>query len=259
VFRVSDRHFGYLDGVPDGCAVNRIAEWIRNRSSAPFFGMFWTMQTHFPYFVSEEPRDFGVRNSDLNRYLNALRETDRAVGQLLGALEQQQVLDSTLVVVVGDHGEAFGQHGHYVHGVDLYDEEVHVPLMLINRRLFHGETDSTLGGLIDVAPTILDLLGDPSPASWQGRSLFDRDRPGRAYLFTSRSKVLFGYRDGTHKFIYDAGSNAKELYDLQVDPGESRNVAGASRGLVLLGEQRLAAWVQYQRQFFKDVLVPDAR
>jgi len=221
--------------------------------------MFWTMQTHFPYFLTDEPRDFGVRNSDLNRYLNALRETDRALGQLLAALEQQQVLDSTLVVVVGDHGEAFGQHGHYVHGVDLYDEEIHVPLMLINRRLFHGETDSTLGGLIDVAPTILDLLGDPLPASWQGQSLFGRDRPGRAYLFTSRSRVLFGYRDAVRKVIYDAGTNTMELYDLQADPGESLNVAGGSPDSVSVARQRLAAWVQYQQRFFKDILVPDAR
>jgi len=258
-FQAPDRHFVYLDGAADACAVSRVAEWTRDRSSAPFFGMFWTMQTHFPYFLTDEPRDFGVRNSDLNRYLNALRETDRALGQLLAALEQQQVLDSTLVVVVGDHGEAFGQHGHYVHGVDLYDEEIHVPLMLINRRLFHGETDSTLGGLIDVAPTILDLLGDPLPASWQGQSLFGRDRPGRAYLFTSRSRVLFGYRDAVRKVIYDAGTNTMELYDLQADPGESLNVAGGSPDSVSVARQRLAAWVQYQQRFFKDILVPDAR
>jgi lipoteichoic acid synthase len=259
VFRASDRHWAYLDGAPDECAINRVAEWVREPSGAPFFGVFWTIQTHFPYFLTEEPKEFGVRNSDLNRYLNALRETDRAVGKLLAALEHQQVLDSTLVVVVGDHGEAFGQHGHYVHGVDLFEEEIRIPMMLINRRLFHGETDSTLGGIIDVAPTILDLLGEPSPRSWQGRSLFDRDRTGRVYLFTARSRVLFGYREGARKFIYDAGTNTTELYDLQADPEESRSVASGSPGIALLGQQRLAAWVQYQQRFFKDVLVPDAR
>jgi arylsulfatase A-like enzyme len=169
------------------------------------------------------------------------------------------VLDSTLVVVVGDHGEAFGQHGHYVHGVDLYEEEVHVPLMLINRRLFHGETDSTLGGMIDVAPTILDLLGATPPASWQGRSLFDSLRTRRVYLFTSRSRVLFGYREGNQKFIYDAGSNSAELYDLVKDPAESSNVIAAWPGTAQAGRERLAAWVQFQRRFLADVLVPDAR
>ncbi len=259
VFRAPDKLFAYLDGAPDACAVNRIAEWVADRSGAPFFSVFWTMQTHFPYFLTEAPAEFGSGNSDMNRYLSALRETDRALGELLAAMARQQVLDSTLVVVVGDHGEAFGQHGHYVHGVDLYEEEIHVPLMLINRRLFHGETDSTLGGMIDVAPTILDLLGDPSPGSWQGRSLFDSDRTGRVYLFTARSSVLFGYREGARKFIYDAGANATELYDLQADPGESLNVASGSPGVALLGERRLAAWVQYQQRFFKDVLVPEAR
>lgn len=259
VFRAPDKHFIYLDGAPDACAVNRIAEWVPDRTGAPFFAVFWTMQTHFPYFLTEPPAELGAGSSDMNRYLSALRETDRALGELLAALARQHVLDSTLVVVVGDHGEAFGQHGHYVHGVDLYEEEVHVPLMLINGRLFHGETDSTLGGLVDVAPTILDLLGRAPPASWQGRSLFDNDRTGRVYLFTSRSKVLFGYREGSRKLIYDAGTNTTELYDLHTDPAESVNVAAAWPGAVVLGRQRLAAWVQFQRRFFQDVLVPDTR
>jgi lipoteichoic acid synthase len=184
---------------------------------------------------------------------------NRALGKLLAALERQRVLDSTLVVVIGDHGETFGQHRHYVHGVDLYDEEIHVPLMLINPRFFHGETDATLGGLIDVAPTILDILGVPPPVSWQGRSLFDGDRSGRVYLFTPRSRVLFGYRDEFRKFIYDAGTNMTEMYDLQSDPRESVNIAGGSPGIAALARQRLATWVQYQQGFFKDVLVPDAR
>lgn len=259
VFRGSDKLWPYLDGAPDECATSRVAAWVHDGSGAPFFGVFWTMQTHFPYFLTGEPAELGGSNADMNRYLSALRETDRALGELLAALERQQVLDSTLVVVLGDHGEAFGQHGHYVHGVDLFEEEVHVPLMLINRQLFHGETDSTLGGLIDVAPTLLDLLGGAPPPSWQGRSLFDRDRTGRVYLFTSRSKVLFGYREGDRKVIYDAGANTTELYDVEADPGESLNMAGGSPGVALLGQQRLAAWVQFQRRFFKDVLVPDAR
>lgn len=258
VFRASDRLWQYLDGAPDACAVDPIVEWTGD-GSAPFFGVFWTGQTHFPYFVTGSAGEFGVRDADLNRYLGALRETDRAIGDLLARLERRGVLDSTLVVVVGDHGEAFGQHGHYVHGVDLYEEEVHVPLMLINRRLFHGETDSTLGGMIDVAPTILDLLGAAPPASWQGRSLFDSLRTPRVYLFTSRSKVLFGYREGDQKFIYDAGSNRAELYDLAEDPAESSNVIAAWPGTARAGRERLAAWVQFQRRFLADVLVPDAR
>lgn len=126
-------------------------------------------------------------------------------------------------------------------------------------RIQRDPTGATLGGLLDVAPTILDLLGRASPASWQGRSLFDGDRTGRVYLFTSRSKVLFGYERGAASSSTMRGANTTELYDLEADPGESVNVAGRSPGVALLGQQRLAAWVQFQRRFFQDVLVPDAR
>jgi len=97
------------------------------------------------------------------------------------------------------------------------------------------------------------------PKLWQGRSLFDGDRTGRAYLFTSRSRLLFGYREGVRKVIYDAGGNATELYDLQADPAETRNLAGKELDVVQQARQRLAAWAQYQQGFLKDYLVPDAR
>ena len=71
--------------------------------------------------------------------------------------------------------------------------------------------------------------------------------------------MLFGYRDESRKFIYDAGTNSTEVYDLQSDPRESFNVAAASSGMAALAQQRRAAWVQYQQCFFKDVLVSDAR
>ncbi len=259
VFRGSDKEWPYLDGIADECAAKEVGTWAGQRSAAPFFSVFWTMQTHFPYFLTRPATEFGVPDSTMNRYLNALRETDQAVGALLAGLERRGLLDSTLVVVLGDHGEAFGQHKHFVHGVDLYEEEVHVPLMLINPQLFHGETDSTVGGVVDIAPTIMDILGRPLPQSWQGRSLFDGGRSGRAYLFTPRSEVLFGYREGQRKFIYDASNNVPELYDLKADPAELVNIAAGSPAYTQQAERRLAAWVQYQGRFFKDVLVPDAR
>jgi arylsulfatase A-like enzyme len=241
----------------DACLSAAFGAWLDASPARPFFAMLWTIQTHYPYFAPGPTTDFGVRDTMLNRYLNALHQSDRAVGGLMRMLDERRLLDSTLVVVVGDHGEAFRQHGQIVHRL-LYEEDVHIPLLLVNRRLFHGETDSVVGGMIDLAPTVLDLLGYPLPERWQGASLFDPGRSGRVYLFGPYSG-LFGYRDGSRKLIYQALNDSTELYDLATDPGERVNLAPHSPEAVREGGERLAAWVQFQNRFLKDRLVPSAR
>ncbi|TGR89203.1 hypothetical protein EN834_36835, partial [bacterium M00.F.Ca.ET.191.01.1.1] len=72
----------------------------------------------------------------------------------------------------GDHGEAFGEHDDYVHASAIYEENVHIPLIMINKHLFHDQVVQSVGGIVDIAPTILDILGLPLPKQWQGRSLF---------------------------------------------------------------------------------------
>ena len=224
--------------------------WIREPRE-PFFALLWTVQTHWPYTAPESPPVTGKTDSSsvrLARYLGALRETDRSLGRLLGSLADRALLDSTLVVVAGDHGEAFGQHDNAFHRL-LYEEEVRVPLLLINSRLFHGERDTVPGGLMDVAPTVLDLLGDPLPEEWQGRSLFDPGRPARVYLFGPYSG-LFGFREGSRKVIFDPIANETQLYDLSADPHETVNLAANHPQAVQEARERLAAWVQYLERFY---------
>jgi arylsulfatase A-like enzyme len=249
VFLASTHEWPFADGIQDGCVVNAMLRWIGTRDRRPFAAMLWTMQTHYPYFISGPEGDHAVRGSPLNRYLTALHEGDSAFGELMRGLERQGLRDSTLVVVLGDHGEAFGEHTHSAHHL-LYEEDVRIPLLLINPRLFHGERDTTMGGMIDIAPTLLDLLGDSLPSRWQGRSLFDPDRSGRVYFFAPFSTVYFGYREGSRKLIYDAGLNTGQIFDLSVDPGETTDLAARKPEAVASGRDRLAAWARYQRDYY---------
>jgi len=191
----------------------------------------------------------------LNRYLNALSHADKVLGKLLRWLENQNLIDSTLVVIVGDHGEAFGRHGHWVHATNLYEEGVHVPLIMINRMLFSGEEYSTIGGLIDIAPTIMDMLNFPLPEKWQGRSLFSNNRVNRVYFFAPWSNYLFGFRQDNYKFIFDASNNKYEIYDLDKDSQETRNLTEQLPDFVKDGTQRLAAWVQFQNKLLNDLML----
>ncbi len=247
-----------LDSSDDECIVDAFSRWVGGSPSEPFFAVLWTMMTHQPYFVGGAERDFGVADPAFNRYLNALRHSDQMLGKLLGVLRDLRLDDSTLLVVLGDHGETFGQHGERGHG-DIYETSLHVPLILVNATLFHGERSAVLGGLQDVAPTVLDVLGAAPPPAWQGRSLFRPDRPTRVYFFAPFGNHLFGFREGDLKFIFDATDDRFEVYDVTRDPAETRNLAKKIPGETAMALQRIAAWIQYQDRMMNDLLGEEAR
>lgn len=247
-----------LDAADDECIVDAFIAWLGKTQPQPFSGVLWTMMTHYPYFPASAETDYGVSDPDLNRYLNALHHTDQVLGKLLSALRSLDLDESTLVVVVGDHGETFGQHGQRIHG-DVYEPSLHVPLILINPRLFHGERVSVLGGLIDLAPTILDILGiAPSPL-WQGRSLFRSDRTGRVYFFFPFGDHLFGFREGDRKVIDHATEDRFEIYDLANDPAETKNLAPGMPNEVSIARERIAAWLQYQDRMMSRLIAERTR
>jgi lipoteichoic acid synthase len=235
-------------GVDDACSADALTNWIAKRPDQPFFGMLWTMMTHFPYFSSGSEIDYGVGDDKFNRYLNALHADDAAFGRIMRRLDDMGLLDATLVIALGDHGEAFGRHGQYVHASKINEENVHIPLLLINRRLFSGQESTVIAGMADLAPTVMDLLDLALPGDWQGRSLFAEDRSPRTYFFAPWADLLFGYREGDRKFIFNATTNQFEVYDLLRDPNEMRNLINEMPGVQKIILQRMAAWVQYQNR-----------
>src|SRR6266571_1574819 len=115
----------------------------------------------------------GAGDSDEQRYLNALKYGDRALGELRSGLRDRGLDGNTLYVVFGDHGEAFGQHdGNFGHTFFVYDENVHVPYVIAAPGLIEDKIRiPSAASLIDTAPTILDLLGLDVPEKLQGTSL----------------------------------------------------------------------------------------
>ena len=259
ILRASSERFPLLDGVDDMCTAEAFRSWLPETAGVPFFAVFWTMMTHFPYFAAGPERSYGVSDRSFNRYLNGLARSDEALGSVLDALAARGLARSTLVVVLGDHGETFGQHHQRGHGLRVYEENLHIPLVLICPDLFRGERLATVGGMIDVAPTALDVLGYPAPAPWQGRSLFRDDRSGRVYFYAPFGPSLFGLRDGDRKVIFDADQGETEVYDLAADPLERANRAADSPELARAGGDRLAAWAQYQEKYLRDVVGGAAR
>ena len=242
------------DGADDECIVNDFKKWVSEDHSKPFFSVLWTYQTHYPYFLTVKKELDYVHNSEFNRYLNALNHTDAVIGKLLKFLEEKNMMDSTLVVIVADHGEAFGQHGQTGHASELYEENVHVPLIFINPVLFKGERNPVIAGHIDLAPTIFSMLQIPPPSTWQGECLLDESKTPRTYFYAPWSDFLFGYRDRNIKFIYNATRNSHEAYDLTSDPHEKKNSIPGRKDYEQEGQQRLASWVQYHDQYMRQML-----
>lgn len=246
-----NKEWGPLDGVNDECTARELRAWISEHRSKKFFAMMWTYQTHYPYYTTGERRDIEVHDSTLNRYLNAVHHSDRVLQQVIEGLKEDGLFDSTLVVVVGDHGEAFGRHGQTTHASMIYEENVHVPCFFINPA-FSGEWNESIGGLSDIAPTILSLMGIDAPADWQGTSLFEAGAARRTYFFCPWSDYLYGYREGDRKYVYNATKDVTEVYDLKKDPFEQHNIATEAE--VKLCHQKLAGWVQWQDRYMKKVL-----
>jgi len=166
----------------------------------------------------------------VDRYDSALRKTDGVIGKLVETLRQEGLLDKTLLVVTGDHGENFFEHQRLVHGGDfIYNEVLSVPLIMSNEKAFpKRKSIDDFVETIDIFPTILEILQVKDvPArtlqQLQGESILIR-RPNNSILSENQNhtkvKILFqGW-----SYIYDWGSGGRELYDLRNDPGEKINV-----------------------------------
>jgi arylsulfatase A-like enzyme len=247
-------------GGEDRLLVDAILRFLDQEPGRPFFVMAWTSATHHPYepgprleaqledFFAGREEPFDAWN--MNRYLNLVKEADRQLGRLFAGLRERGLDGETLLVLTGDHGEAFGEpHSAWGHGSRLYDEFVKVPFYVWSPRLIaKGRRLKTVGSHVDLNPTVADLVGLPADTSWHGRSLFDRTRSPRAYFYAAHDDYRLGVREGERKYIYNATTGRDQLFDLATDPDEQQNLAAQFPEECRRLRQRLAAWREYVRR-----------
>lgn len=209
----------------------------------------------------------------IDRYDAKILHNDWSLEQLVGKLKQLGLLSNTLIIVVSDHGDEFWEHGWTGHGQSLYQELAHGVLLMWNPKLIPASTRvSEPVQLIDVMPTVLDLLGLKIPDVVQGQSLapFAVGRPfqRRGPVMTSRSAHPYGQRnelapenhidsvarlDATWKLIYrekgdSVGLTKIELYDRRTDPGDAKNVAAQHPQQVDQMMAEIVKWMDAQKQ-----------
>jgi lipoteichoic acid synthase len=215
----------------DPCTAASMEKWIEQSPEQPFFALMWTDETHFPYSTELDPNEsewtlWGQKDraKSKERYLLGIREADAIIQDFVDFLDRRNLLRSTLIVVVGDHGEGFGQHGVFAHGSEVYDEFVRIPFILINPVLFDGKVSPRTAGLIDLAPTILGLLGERSPSSWQGVDLLGSRSRRYNYSFVTWSNFKISLRTQERSYIYDVVNNRVQVFDRKVDALEMQDM-----------------------------------
>jgi len=229
------------DAVIDGAL-----DWLETVRDRRFFAWVHLYDPHTPY---EPPEPFASRYPG-QPYLAEVAYTDHAVGRLLDWLRAERLMERTLVVLTADHGESLGDHGESTHAYFVYDATMAVPLIVRTPWGDRGRS-RTQASSVDLMPTVLELLGLPPAGEIDGRSLLravltpDAELQHLAYSESYFPRYHFGWqhlralRDGRHKFIE---APRPELYDVQADPGETRNIykANSARAEELrLGLERL--------------------
>jgi len=232
-------------GIDEASAVRRMLAWIDERPGQPFLLTYLPIAGHHPY-DAPGPHLF-PGDSDVNRYRNALHYADASLATLLDGLRERGLEDRTLLVICGDHGEAFGQHaGNYGHTLFLYEENVRVPLLIAAPGLIEPARIGRVASLADLAPTVLDLLGLPIPIEYQGQSLLSAE-PRMALFCTDYSLGLIGLRDGRWKMIHELDSGRSQLFDLRADPGEKRDLSEELPERTAVYHDHLLRWVSAQK------------
>jgi arylsulfatase A-like enzyme len=229
-------------GVDEPSTVTRILQWIDALPAGQrFFVTYLPIAGHHPY-EAPEPGPFPDDDS-FGRYRNALYYGDAALGALVDGITARGLADETLWIILGDHGEAFGQHdGNYGHTFQLYEENIHVPLMIAAPGLIMRQIRSRqVISLIDTAPSVLNLIGAPASTNHQGRSFLEPG-PRLAFFFADYSLGLLGLRDGTRKFIYELDTDRPRLFDLSCDPGETSDLSAQDPMRTRWYEKNLNAW-----------------
>jgi len=261
-----DDYDDQMDRSPEGSAMGEVQRsgartvavairWVNARRDQPFFYLLHLFEPHAPY---APPEPFKSRYA-AHPYDGEIAAADAVLGQFLDALKSSGVYDRATIILLSDHGEGLGDHGEAQHGIFLYREAIHVPLLLkLPNGEMKGKRVSTPVQLMDVLPTVAAIAGFDIPAGAKGRTLVEIARGNaspdrRIFSETMYSRIHLGWSDlaslidSRHHYI---DAPRAELYDITSDPREKQNVLSENR--------RVHAWMRTEIQSHDRALDPPA-
>jgi arylsulfatase A-like enzyme/Tfp pilus assembly protein PilF len=238
-----------------GEVVAHALAWLNKHPKGPFFLWVHLYDAHDPY---DPPEPYKTRYAKAP-YDGEIAYADSALGKLFRQLKASGLYDGSVIAVMADHGESLGAHGEDTHGVFLYDETIHVPLVIKLPKAKARKTIDHRVELVDVMPTLLQATGIAVPAEVQGESLLSmmqanvgestpeawQDRP--AYSRSDYPRLAFGWSAiqslRTGKYLY-VQSPRRELYDQAADSNAEHNLATTSTAVADTLAERADAFLQ---------------
>jgi arylsulfatase A-like enzyme/Tfp pilus assembly protein PilF len=246
---------------PGNEVVDRVLPWIQQAKDSRFFAWIHLYDAHTPY---KPPEPFASRYAG-HPYNGEIAFADSQVGRVISELKSLGIFDRTIVAVMGDHGESLGDHGEGTHGFFIYESTAHVPFVIRAPFSLAGSrrvADPVRS--VDVMPTILDLLGLPTPKGLSGVSLVPLMTGARREMgldcYSEAMYPLHHYgwsdlralRSGRYKVI---DAPRPELYDLDRDARETTNLFEQRRAL---GDRMIAQLRAQEARFDRTVAAQPA-
>jgi lipoteichoic acid synthase len=253
-------------GLEDKAMLKPSLAWVKERKN-PFLLTYLTLISHHDYKV---PSDFKTQqftsNPLLNAYYNTLVYTDEFVTELMEKFRHAGLLKNTLFVFLGDHGEGFNEHYRYEHDVVIYDEGLHIPVILYGAGLRKpGQEIKGLRNNTDILPTVVDILGYRLKGGlYDGKSLVST--AGHATLYHScwYRNGCMALREGGMKTIYHYQWRPPQLFDMKNDPLEKQDLSlqfSGPNNRVEDAVKRMKSWRQkvnrrYRAHLWRQTIAP---
>lgn len=262
-------NIGIETKIDDALVATRALEYLETRDpEKPVFLYMNFQRTHFPYDIPEEaPRpfqpcstdhlDFGFINYDrqhidhvVNKFDNALVYTDRQVGAFIDYLKVNNLYENSLIIVASDHGEAFYDHGYPTHSTSLYDDQIRVSTIIKQPGQQTSEVRDDAISLIDINPTILEILGMPNHPNFQGQPILKNPRNDYIYILSHGIIKAMGVVDYPWKY-FGSSKELPRLVNVETDPAESLDLSAEYPGKVEELQQAIEHFRQQQLYYYQ--------
>jgi len=208
-----------------------------NKAREPFLGIYVSFAAHFPYF--DYGADYRIMEEDgrlISRYYNNLNLLDHMIKWVFDNLQNRGLLDRTILVIVGDHGQAFGQHhpDNYMHHRYSYNENLQTPAIIYQPKLFKPRAIELPTSHVDILPTLLDAMKIPhNPVLFGGESLFHHKLKRKYIFFYGHEECISSLDTNQIKVQYSLKKNRCWAFDLKLDPDEKNPLDCSSYTLQL--------------------------